>query len=407
LQKRRIMMQNTCRCSIIFFLALIALLLGSSIRGCEQPASPLSPAISASPSSFDFSAEQGAANPSSQTLQIQNSGGGTLAWSATDDADWLTLSLANASSTAEANEVTISVNVAGLSPGDYTATITISAPQVSNSPWEVPVSLTITPIIPTASYDVSVSVSPLSQTGLPGHTLDYNITITNRGTEADTYDLSITSHQDWALTAPSTTSEIASVASEGITLSLAIPQNAAAGTEDQITIIATSQSDSAASGSATCTAVVAMEEEQPEEQPPPITPPASLSISPSSTTKSPGDTFEITILVDAAAYDLMGIDVELSYDSEAMSTSEAQITAHNLLGGLEIGPTITDGEVRYALVNSTPQADVEGSLMSIEFAVSNTASGTYDLTITVADLADEIGKIISAVVTNDGLIIVQ
>ena len=401
-------MQNTCRCSTVFFPALIALLLVSLIRGCEQPASPLSPAISASPSSFNFSAEQGAANPSSQTLQIQNSGGGTLAWSATDDADWLTLSLANASSAAEANEVTISVNIAGLSPGHYSATITISAPEASNSPQEVPVSLTITPIIPTAGYYVSVSASPLSQTGLPGHTLDYTITITNRGTEADTYDLSITSHQDWALTAPSTTSEIASVASESITLSLTIPQNAAAQTEDQITIIATSQSDPAASDSATCTAVVVMEEEQPEEQPPPITPPASLSISPSSTTKSPGDTFAITILVDAAAYDLMGIDVELSYDSEAMSTSEAQITAHNLLDGMEIGPTITDGEVRYALVNVVEaQADVEGSLMSIEFAVSNTASGTYDLTITKADLVDKDGEIISGVVTNNGLVVVQ
>ncbi|MCK4721656.1 MAG: hypothetical protein KAT75_00050, partial [Dehalococcoidia bacterium] len=339
------MMQNTCRCSTVFFPALIALLLVSLIRGCEQPASPLSPAISASPSSFNFSAEQGAANPSSQTLQIQNSGGGTLAWSATDDADWLTLSLANASSAAEANEVTISVNIAGLSPGHYSATITISAPEASNSPQEVPVSLTITPIIPTAGYYVSVSASPLSQTGLPGHTLDYTITITNRGTEADTYDLSITSHQDWALTAPSTTSEIASVASESITLSLTIPQNAAAQTEDQITIIATSQSDPAASDSATCTAVVVMEEEQPEEQPPSITPPASLSISPSSTTKSPGDTFAITILVDAAAYDLMGIDVEVGYDSDAMTTSEAQITGNNLLGDMEIGPTITDGEV--------------------------------------------------------------
>jgi len=271
----------------------------------------------------------------------------------------------------------------------------------------VPVSLSITPIIPTEGYYVSVSASPLSQTGLPGHTLDYTITITNRGTEADTYDLSITSHQDWALTAPSTTSEIASVASEGITLSLTIPQNAAAQTEDQITIIATSQSDPTASDSATCTAVVVMEEEQPEEQPPSITPPASLSISPSSTTKSPGDTFSITILVDAAAYDLMGIDVELSYDSEAMSTSEAQITAHNLLGGMEIGPTLSDEKVRYALVNTTPQADVEGSLMSIEFAVSNTASGTYDLTITKADLVDKDGEIISGVVTNNGLVVVQ
>ena len=397
-------MQNSYRCSAVFFLALIALLVVSLIKGCEQPASPLSPTISASPSSFDFSAEQGVANPSNQTLEIQNSGAGTLAWSVTDDADWLTLSPANATSTGETNQITISVNIAGLSTGDYSATITISAPQASNSPQEVPVSLTITPIIPTSDYDLSVAVSPVSQTGLPGDTLDYTLTVTNRGTETDTYDLSITSHQGWTLTAPSATSEIASVASEDITLSLTIPHNAAAETEDEITIIATSQSDSTASDSATCTAVVI---EQEQEQPPLTTPPASVSISPSSITVSPGDTFEISLLVDAAAYDLVGIDVRLSYDSQAMSTSEAQVTAHNLLGGMEIGPTLTDGEVRYTLVNTTPQADVSGSMMTIEFSLSQDASGSYEITITRADLLDKNGEIISAVVTNDGVVTIQ
>ena len=41
-------------------------------------AAPVPPAIGMSPTSLSFSAQQGAANPASQTLNISNTGGGTL-----------------------------------------------------------------------------------------------------------------------------------------------------------------------------------------------------------------------------------------------------------------------------------------------------------------------------------------
>ena len=395
-------MKDKPKCYPFLFLGVV-LLLASLVAACQPsppPPPPAPPVIAASSSSLSFSAEQARTNLPSLTLEIHNSGAGTLNWSATDDADWLTLSPTSGNSTGETNNLTVAVNIAGISPGDYSATITISAPEASNSPQTVSVNLTITPIMPTVSYDMSLTVSPVSQTGSPGDTLHYTVTVTNRGTEADTYDLSVSDNQGWTLTAPSTTSQIASVASQAVTLSLTIPQDAAAETGDEITIIATSQNDPTASDSAVCTAVVIQE-------PPPPTISASVSISPSSTTKSPGDTFEISVLVDAADYVLMGIDIAVSFDSEAMSTSEAQVTKHNLLGGMEIGPTVKDGKVTYALVNTTPQAHISGSVMTIEFTIAENASGSYDLTITKADLVNENGEIISAVVTNDGLITVQ
>jgi len=395
-------MKNKPKC-YPFLLLGVVLLLAGLVTACRPspPPPPAPPVIAASSSSLSFSAEQAGPNPPSLTLEIHNAGAGTLNWSATDDADWLTLSPSSGSSTGEVNEVTVAVNIAGISSGDYSATITISAPEASNSPQTISVNLTITPIIPTVPYDVSLAVSPVSQTGSPGDTLDYTATITNRGTKADTYYLSVTDNQGWTLTAPLTTSQIASVASEAVAISLTIPQDAVAETENQITIIATSQNDSTASDSAVCTAVVIAQE------PPPPTISASVSISPSSTTKSPGDTFEISVLVDAADYVLMGIDVEVSFDSQAMSTSEAQITEHNLLGAMEIGPAVKDGKATYALVNTTPQAGVSGSVMTIEFTIAENASGSYDLTITKADLVNENGEIIPGVVTNDGLITVQ
>ena len=55
-----------------------------------QPA-PVPPAIGASPASLSFTAQAGASNPTAQTLTVSNTGGGTLSWSASDNAPWLTL----------------------------------------------------------------------------------------------------------------------------------------------------------------------------------------------------------------------------------------------------------------------------------------------------------------------------
>lgn len=389
-------------------------LLATSLTPCScapsTPAAPgNAPAIAASPSmAIGFSAEQGGPNPSPQTLEIHNSGGGTLDWLLTANADWLTLSPTGGSSTGEINAVTVSADIAGLSPGDYSATITISAPAASNSPVELPVTLTITsttaPPPPTASYAVSLTVSPRSHNGLPGDSLDYTITVTNRGTEPDSYDITVADDQGWTLTCPASTPEIASAASEDITLTATIPADAGLETEDNITITASSQTDPTATDSASCTARVTEEEE--EEQPRPGAK-ASVTITPSSITTSPGSSVEINVLVDAADYELMGIDVQISYDDSAMSTSEAQVTDHNLLGGMEIGPSVTDGKVHYAMVNVTPQTGISGSILTIEFTISQDASGSYQLTIIKADLADRTSNMIPGVITNDALVIVQ
>ena len=139
-------MKNRHWCCSAFLIGVVALLAASLFTGCGCPAPPpASPAIAASPSSFSFTAEE-AANPPSQTLGIQNSGEGTLDWSATDDADWLTLSPTSGScSSGETDDVTVSVDVAGMTTGDYSATITISAPEATNTPQTVAVNITISP----------------------------------------------------------------------------------------------------------------------------------------------------------------------------------------------------------------------------------------------------------------------
>ena len=91
---------------------------------------------------MSFTALQGGANPSGQALNITNTGGGTLNWTATSSQPWLSIS--PASGTAPSSPV-VSANIAGLAAGTYNGNITISATGATNSPLVVPVTLTVNP----------------------------------------------------------------------------------------------------------------------------------------------------------------------------------------------------------------------------------------------------------------------
>jgi outer membrane protein assembly factor BamB len=111
--------------------------------GYVKIVAPAGSTIGFSPAELNFSASEGGANPAAQTLEIWNSGAGTLDWSVSDGADWLSLSPPGGSSTGERDAVTISVDISGKSAGNYPATITISAPGAANTPQTVPVTLQI------------------------------------------------------------------------------------------------------------------------------------------------------------------------------------------------------------------------------------------------------------------------
>ncbi len=96
-------------------------------------------AISYSPA--NFSSTQDGSNLENKTLEIWNSGCGMLNWSLSDDAVWLTENPTSGSSTGEHDTVVVSVNTTGMSAGDYSASITITADGASNSPQIIPVSL--------------------------------------------------------------------------------------------------------------------------------------------------------------------------------------------------------------------------------------------------------------------------
>jgi hypothetical protein len=76
-------------------------------------------------------------------LNVTNSGSGTLTWSATANAGWITL-VPNAGTTTTTNSITISINTANLIANTYNATITVSGTGVPTQ--TIPVALTVSPV---------------------------------------------------------------------------------------------------------------------------------------------------------------------------------------------------------------------------------------------------------------------
>ncbi|MGB9834826.1 MAG: lectin like domain-containing protein, partial [bacterium] len=130
------------------------------LKAYAQVSSQPSPSLSFTPSSFTFTATQGGSNPPSQTLEVWNSGGGSMSWTVSKDALWLTLSPTSGNSSGEHDQVTVSVYISGLASGTYSTTITLSGEGASNSPQYLPVTLQVNP----PKVLNSLSINPSSWT---------------------------------------------------------------------------------------------------------------------------------------------------------------------------------------------------------------------------------------------------
>jgi parallel beta-helix repeat protein len=99
------------------------------------------PVINLSAEQFHFIADANSIDIEDQILIIHNRGGDILNWIITYDCDWLKVTPIAGSSTDEMNEITLSVDTTGLTPGIYTCTLTVSDRNALNSPETVTVAL--------------------------------------------------------------------------------------------------------------------------------------------------------------------------------------------------------------------------------------------------------------------------
>ncbi|MEK6641780.1 MAG: BACON domain-containing carbohydrate-binding protein, partial [Nitrospirota bacterium] len=159
-------------------------------------AAPVPPAIGATPTSLAFTAIQGGSNPAAQTLSILNTGGGTLNWSASENAGWLALSAGTGTGN---GTVTLQATTGALATGSHTGTLTLSG-GTGVTPVTIPVSFTVTaaPVPPAISMSPT-SLSFTAQQG-SGNPAAQPLSITNRG--GGTLTWSVTDNSSWISPSP-------------------------------------------------------------------------------------------------------------------------------------------------------------------------------------------------------------
>ncbi len=111
-----------------------------------------SPTINRSPATLAPSCTVGS-NASNQTFTVQNSGGGTLSYTISDNVTWLSCSPTSGTSTGETDTITVTYATSGLSAGTYSGTITITDPNATNNPQTIAVTLTVNPVKTTVAED--------------------------------------------------------------------------------------------------------------------------------------------------------------------------------------------------------------------------------------------------------------
>ena len=139
--------------AVLVFLA-IAGCAGSSSTAPTPAPGPV-PVLSVTPGSLAFTGQAGGANPASQPMSVTNAGGGTLSWTASGNATWL--SVTPASGTAPST-VSVGADISGLAAGTYDGTVTITSTGATGSPKSIPVTLTVTAPPPGPLPQISMAV---------------------------------------------------------------------------------------------------------------------------------------------------------------------------------------------------------------------------------------------------------
>jgi hypothetical protein len=153
--------------------------------------------LTSSPASLNFSAPFGAANPSPQTVQLNNAGSGSLVWTGTSSATWLSISPAfgNTASSLQASAASSALN-----PGTYNATITVFALGSLKTATTIPVTLTVVAQPPS----LAVSASAISFSGFAGQPIAPQAIAISNGSGAGSFTWTAASDSSWLTLAPAT-----------------------------------------------------------------------------------------------------------------------------------------------------------------------------------------------------------
>jgi len=140
----------------------------------------LGPAISASTASIIVTAAQGV-NPTPTTLEVWNSGYGTLDFSVFNSSTWITATPASGTSTGQVQQVTLRFATAALNSGVYQDTMVLTDSTGDAPPVAIPVTLTVLSVVATPTFDplgdtaYLTNVSAQIYCATPGATIRYTL----------------------------------------------------------------------------------------------------------------------------------------------------------------------------------------------------------------------------------------
>jgi len=174
----------------------------------------------------------------------------TYSLTATDDAGW-SPSVSPASLTMPPREnrtATLTVTVPLSAIGCTSDNVTVTATGTGVSDLEICIAHAM------IVRGVEVSISPVENSGPPGTTVTFTVTVKNEGNVSDTYSLTTADNAGWGRTISPSSLSLAAGAFGTTTLTVTIPTEAENCMRDIVTVTATSQTEETVSNSASCIA---------------------------------------------------------------------------------------------------------------------------------------------------------
>src|SRR5581483_9343957 len=147
---------------------------------------------------LSFSGTAGGSNPASQSVSVSNTGSGTMSWTASSNAAWLTVSPASGTNS---GALAIGANLSGLAAGTYSGAITVASSGATGSPKTINVTLTVAAPPPPS---LTVSTASLSFSGTTGgsNPSTQNVGVSNAG--SGTLNWAASASQGWLSVTPGT-----------------------------------------------------------------------------------------------------------------------------------------------------------------------------------------------------------
>jgi uncharacterized membrane protein len=208
---------------------------------------------------------------------------------------------------------------------------------------------------------VSVSISPGSQSGPNGTTLNYTVTVNNTSTVLDNYSLTVADNAGWSPSVLPATLNLSAGSSGNATLSVTVPDNAINFSEDNITVTATSQTDNTVTAENSCIAQVTTFRD------------VSVSISPTPQSGLNGTTLTYTVTVTNTGNITDNYSLTVT-DTAGWSPSVLPITL-NLSAGDSGDATLSVTVPSNAIVDTSDTITVEATSNT-----DNTVSGSDSCT---------------------------